>query len=147
MSFGPHQVNTVFPEAVIHSFNQLVWLIFPLNWPKCRAVWASAGTFTQREGRLLRNLLNEGDSFLLRCATDYWVTVGMSYNHIPPPKPVPFLVFKMTVWIYKTPKMLNGKANNNCVFIYTSVFFRRTYFFYFRNTNKRQHEEDKQFAT
>lgn len=71
MSFGPHQVNTVFPEAVIHSLNQLVWLIFPLNWPKCRAVWASAGTFTQREGRLLRNLLNEGDSFLLRCATDY----------------------------------------------------------------------------
>ena len=69
-----HLVHTKFtlvsPKAVINSFHQLVWLIFPLNQPNCLAVWASADTFTQREGRLRVNLLNEGYSFLLRSATD-----------------------------------------------------------------------------
>lgn len=49
----------------IQSTSWFDWF-FLWIWPNSLAVWVSTDTFTQREGRLHVNLLNEGYSFLLR---------------------------------------------------------------------------------
>lgn len=129
-----------FPQAVIHSFNQLVWLIFPLNRPNCLAVWASADTFTQREGRLHGNLLNEGYSFLLRSATIEWLLAWVTITHTP---------LSFLKWQYVHIKLPRCWMEKQIIIVYLNIhlYYIERDFFLILNTNKRQHEEIKQLAT
>lgn len=136
MSFGSHQVNHGFPKAMINSVNRLVWLIFPLNWPNCLPVWTSADTFTQREGRLYVNLLTEGYSFLSEIChrlTEWLLArVPIIFHSLS-------LIFKTRIRIYKASMMLNGKANDHCLFKDTCTVEKEG-FLLFWNTRERQHE-------